>query len=66
MKTDEEIRIQGIETLIDNLGLTEAGRFISLMNRDGFDYTEWRENLWKDKSVEEISCEAMKIFKPKS
>ncbi len=66
MKTDREIRIQGIETLIDNLGLTEAGRFISLMNRDGFDYTEWRENLWKDKSVEEISSEAMKIFKPKS
>ncbi len=66
MKTDKEIRIQGIETLISNLGLTEAGRFISVMNCEGFDYTEWREALWKDKSVEEISSEAMKIFNLKS
>lgn len=50
--------------LVKNLGLVEAERFIALMNRDGFDYTEWRKDLWEGKTVEEISTLAMSRFEP--
>ena len=64
--TDNEIKLKGMETLVEKLGLVEAERFIALMNRDGFDYTEWRDDLWKGKTVEEVSSLAMSRFKPKS
>ena len=55
-----------METLVENLGLVEAERFIALMNREGFDYTEWRKDLWSGKTVEEVSSLAMSRFKPKA
>ena len=60
MITDTEIKIKGIEALIDKLGEVQAERFISLIIRESFDYTKWQRNLWPDKSVEEISKAAMK------
>jgi len=36
-----------------------AERFITLINREPFDYTEWQRNLWNDKSIEELSKAAM-------
>ncbi len=59
MITDTEIRMNGMKALIDNLGLVEAERFIVLIQREPFDYTKWRESLWKGKTVREISAEAM-------
>ncbi len=64
--TDTEIKVRGVETLIASIGLVETGRFIALMNRDGFDYTEWRRNLWKGETVEEVSSRAMAEYKPKT
>ena len=58
--TDTEIKLQGMEALIASLGEVKAERFISLIMRDPFDYTEWQRKLWDDKSVEEISFMAMK------
>ena len=37
MITDTEIKIKGIETLINTLGEVEAERFISLVMREPFD-----------------------------
>ena len=52
----------GMEALITRLGTVEAERFISIIIREQFDYTEWRkENLFKDMTVEEISKEAMEF-----
>ena len=65
MITDSEIKQNGIKTLIENLGLVEAERFIALIQREAFDYTVWRKNLWKGKSVRKISKEAMKFHKSK-
>lgn len=59
MTTDIEIRIRGIEALIATLGIVEAERFIALMNRERFDYTKWRRNLWEGETVKEISQRAM-------
>jgi hypothetical protein len=58
--TDTEIKLQGMEALIAALGEVQTEKFISLILREPFDYTEWQRKLWTDKSVEEISRVAMK------
>jgi hypothetical protein len=59
MMTDTEIKLQGLEALIDALGEVQAERFISLILREPFDYTVWQRKLWPEKSIEEISSLAM-------
>lgn len=53
--TDTELRLSGINALIAALGEVQAERFISLILREPFDYTEWQRKLWDDKSVEALS-----------
>lgn len=57
--TDTEIRLNGINALIAALGEVQAERFISLILREPFDYTQWQQKLWLDKSLEELSSMAM-------
>ena len=59
MKTDTEIRIEGTEALIRTMGELAAERYISLIQRETFDYTKWQKKLWSEKSIEQISGEAM-------
>jgi hypothetical protein len=61
MITDTEIRTSGLRILNENLGTVEAERFISLIQREPIDYTEWQKNLFEDRSIEEISEAAMKL-----
>lgn len=58
MNTDVVIRATGMDALIEKLGLVEAERFIMLIQKDSFDYTKWRENLFDDMTVEELSQKA--------
>jgi len=53
-KSDSALRWEGMELLRNNLGLIDSARFIDIITRDKFDYTEWRRNLWKDKTLDEI------------
>ena len=46
MKTDNEVRLEAMEALIATLGTVDAERFISMVKRDTFDYTEWQRKLW--------------------
>lgn len=57
--TDTEIRIKGMQALIKALGEVQAEKFIALIMREPFNYTEWQRDLWNDKSVAEISAMAM-------
>ena len=66
MKTDSEIRVDGLQILIEELGIVEAERFITLILREPFDYTKWRQNLWPDRSVDDISKAAMSFRKKPS
>ena len=66
MITDTEIRLKGLEALINALGEVQAERFISLVLREPFDYTVWQKKLWQDKSVEQISSLAMEFRKKSS
>jgi len=63
MMTDTEIKLKGVKTLIKALGIVEAERFIALMSREPFDYTEWQRNLWANESIQEISHKAMEYKK---
>ena len=61
MITDTEIRIKGMKALTESLGDVEAERFISLIQREPFDYTKWRQGMDEDLSIKEISKRAMAL-----
>lgn len=63
MRTDAEIRLSGFEILTHHLGLVEAERFIALIQREKFDYSRWRQQLFAGLSGEEISRRAMEFQK---
>jgi hypothetical protein len=63
MITDTEIKIKGIEVLIAELGSVGMEKFIALIQREQFDYTKWQRNLWNNRSLEELSKEAMQTRK---
>ena len=63
MNTDVDIRSVGMEVLIENLGLIEAERFVMLIQKDSFDYTKWREDLFDDMTLEELSHRAREYRK---
>lgn len=58
MKTDTEIRVVGVRSLVVALGAVDAERFVALMLREPFDYTEWRQGLWREADVETLAREA--------
>jgi hypothetical protein len=60
IRTDTEIRTAGLRALVAALGDVQAEKFIALIQREPFDYTQWHRTLWPDKSIEEISQAAMK------
>ncbi|MBK9502487.1 MAG: hypothetical protein IPQ05_22790 [Leptospiraceae bacterium] len=59
LHTDTEIKSQGMKVLIKNLGMVEAEKFVALIQREPFDYTEWQRDLWKGNTATEISKLAM-------
>ena len=46
--------------MCEHLGPVEAERFVYLVNRDRFDYTQWHGVLSESKTIEEIAERAMK------
>lgn len=64
MKTDTIVKQEGMKALINRLGYVDAERFIILITKEPFDYTEWRrQNLENDLSVRELSDKAMAFSK---
>ena len=63
MITDTEIKLKGIHLLNKYLGDVEAERFIALIQREPLDYTQWRQNLDENLSIEEMSHQAMLLRK---
>ena len=55
---------RGMRCLNNELGILDAERFVALLLREPFDYTEWRkDNLFVGMSVDEIIDEADKYCK---
>ncbi len=63
MKTDTQLNSEGFHLLFENLGVVDAERFIALVQREKFDYTQWQRHLFDELSVEELSRRAMEYVK---
>jgi len=59
MNNDTVLRNEGMKILATHLGLVKAERFISLMIREPFDYTEWQRELYKDVPLDNFLKDAM-------
>lgn len=58
-----EIMNRGINCLLEQMGVVETEKFISIINREKFDYTKWREHLFEDMTLDEINDEAIEYAK---
>ena len=58
IQTDALIKKEGFEVLRNKLGEVNMERFIVLVNREKFNYTEWRKNLFEDLKLEELAEKA--------
>ena len=65
MKSEISLRREAMKILVENLGLVDTERFIALIKKDKFDYTEWRRDLYKDMTVDEIYQKAVEFQKIK-
>jgi hypothetical protein len=63
MKTDSEIRYEGMNTLLKYMDNLDAERFITLIKRETFNYTKWRQKLFMGMTGREISKAAMEYQK---
>ena len=61
MKSDTLLKTDGMRILADTLGIVEAERFITLMLREPFNYTEWQRTLYGAMPLEEL-YENIKTF----
>lgn len=61
MKTDSEIRQEGMRALIRSLGAVEAERFVASISKDRFDYTEWRRKGLIEVDVDALSTAAAEL-----
>ena len=52
--TENELRIKGMEILRSRLGLVDSARFISILLREPFDYTEWRQTAFDGESLNDL------------
>jgi len=53
--TDSELKCKCFTILAEQVGSVEMERFVMLLNRDTFDYTEWRkDNLFPNESVDSL------------
>ena len=59
MNNDTVLKNEGMKVLATHLGLVKAERFISLMIREPFDYTEWQRGLYKDVPLDDFLNAAM-------
>ena len=63
MISDIEIMDKGLACLLEKLGVIETERFISVINREKFDYTKWQRNRFAYMNSEEFNEAAVAYAK---
>ena len=63
MRADNPIRLEGMKALSEQLGLVEAERFITLVIREPFDYTEWQRDFFDEMSLDELAENADRLWR---
>jgi len=58
MHSNTVLKDKGMRILAEQLGLVEAERFIVLMRREPFDYTQWRQGLFNDTPLDTFLADA--------
>ena len=53
MRSSTVIKDEGMRALAERLGPVDTERFIALLRREPFDYTEWRQNIFKDMPLDD-------------
>lgn len=51
----DSVMRKGLRALESQLGIIEIEQFISVVNREKNNYTEWRKTMFDDMTVEEFS-----------
>ena len=59
MQSSTLLKNTGMRILAEQLGPVDAERFITLMIREPFDYTEWQRDLYKDVALDDFLKQAM-------
>jgi len=63
MRTTAAILNDGMDCLLERLGVLETEIFISHILREPFDYTEWQKQHYADISVQELNRKAVEYNK---
>ena len=63
MQTTTTIMNDGINCLVDRLGVIETEIFISQLIREPFDYTKWQREHYAGMSVSEMNKRAVEYSK---
>ena len=63
MKSDAEIRQEGMRALIRSLGSVEAERFVASISKERFNYTESRRTALPETDLVELSRQAAAFSK---
>ena len=63
MESTAEIMSRGMKCLVEQMGIVEAERFISVILREKFDYTKWQRDYFDVKTPAEISEEGAQFEK---
>ena len=58
-----ELMNEGLNCLIEQLGVLKAERFISIVIKEKFDYTKWRRSVFDNMSGEEFNAAAVEYAK---
>ena len=58
MRNNTALKDKGMRVLAEQLGLVEAERFIVLMRREPFDYTQWRQGIFTNDSLDTFLSDA--------
>jgi hypothetical protein len=65
MQSNTVLKNEGMRVLEEALGAVEAERFIVLLRREPFDYTEWQRELFKDIPLETLIQQAARFREEK-
>jgi hypothetical protein len=52
--TDTVLSQSAVKCLVDKFGIVDTERFISLINKERFNYTEWQKDLFDGMTAKEI------------
>ena len=63
MRSNAVIKDEGMRILAKQLGPVDAERFIVLLRREPFNYTEWRQELFNDVPLDEFLKKADEYHK---